>query len=142
VAAISWDDAARICRRICVLRERGETEAAEKLTRGALAEAMAAIRTISGEAEAVVAARVEAMFEAEQERVANAAVLADLLAPLLRDELSSAVATVPTPSGAGANPGNPRTHSRAEPRPPATGIADFIDEMIAQERSAPPRRAS
>lgn len=141
---ISWSEIARICRRICLLRECHQPDAAEELRRGALAEAIAAIRTTSAP-DAALEQKLEATFAAESERVANAAVLAELLAPLIAQQQPA------------SEPGRPaRIHEPAGETPalpvppPARGdpadIAHFIDEMIAQEQPTPrggsTRRAS
>jgi hypothetical protein len=73
--------------------------------------------------------------------VADAAVLAELLVPVLLERLAGAAISPPAVASASG-------HASVLPStvPPRTGdIADFIDEMIAQERAAPAppfRRAS
>jgi hypothetical protein len=140
---ISWSDIARLCRRVCLLRECNQPDAAEELRRGALAEAIAAIRTTS-EPDAALEQRLEATFAAEAERVANAAVLAELLAPLMAQQ----------PAVERARPARidePAGETPALPAPPPVrrdpaDIAQFIDDMIALEQPAPrpaaTRRAS
>lgn len=120
------------------------------MRRGALQEALAAVRH-SGEAEETIAARLEATFAAEADRVANASVLAELLAPLLtarpvsQDPFGAsawppaappeAIAPAPLPSPV------PDSPAPAAPRAAPGDISLFIDEMIAQQRSAhAPRR--
>lgn len=144
----AWSDVARACRRICVLRERGQAEEAERLRTGELAELVASLHR-PGETEASVAERVASIFAVEEERVANAAVLAELLAPLLNSQArpEPVVQAAPAPLPVAVE----RFAAPAPPSPPAPragggSIADFIDEMIAQEngpgRKAPARRAS
>jgi hypothetical protein len=135
---------ARICRRICLLRESHQAAAAEELRRGELAAALVAIRA-TVESDAVVEQKLEATFAAEAERVANAAVLAELLAPLLVQHTSwepGSSARLHEP--AGEAPALPL--SAPPPRADPADIAHFIDEMIAQERvpprTPPVRRAS
>lgn len=138
---------ARLCRRICLLREREQPAAAEELRSGAL-EAMLAVLRTQGESEADIAQRIATIFATETERVANAAVLAELLAPLLGANAPSAATAAATSRGDGAaaspTPLGP-TLASAPLRADPANIADFIDEMIAQERAhppaAPPRRA-
>jgi hypothetical protein len=137
---ISWSEVARICRRICLLRECHQPDAAEELRRGALAEAIAAIRTTSAP-EAALEQKLEATFAAESERVANAAVLAELLAPLMAqqpqpEQERGRPARIPEP--AGETPVVPVPVPPPARRDPAD-IAHFIDEMIAQEQPAPRR---
>lgn len=91
---------------------------------------VAALRT-TADSDASLSARVDAILAAETDRVANAAVLADFLAPLL--------------AGRAATPAVPPSRPMMPPRAagPPGGIAGFIDEMIAQERAPPAeRRAS
>jgi len=125
---VSWSDVARVCRRVCVLRERGLPDEAENLRAGALIELLAAVRA-PADTDASVMERLEATFAVEAERVANAAVLAELLVPLLSEVRTPALppGLRPVPPAEVARPTKPVT-----PRT-AASIADFIDEMIAQE---------
>lgn len=121
-----------MCRRVCLLRERGETKAAGDLHDGPLHALATALRAPE-ESDAALAQRVAATLAVEAERVANAAVLAELLAPLL-GEMRTPLAAAPR------MPSSPPSVANSSPaRVPPADIADFIDEMIAQERS--PRRA-
>ena len=142
-----------MCRRICVLRERGEHTAAQELRGSILAETVAAIRTIGVDTDSAVTLRVEQLFAAESERVANAAVLAELLGPMLRSDGIGSSAFDGSTAAAGRDRGNLPEKQSATLRssaPAAAGappdIADFIDEMLALERPQPPaapkRRAS
>ncbi|MEO5957920.1 MAG: hypothetical protein ABIZ49_12400 [Opitutaceae bacterium] len=139
-----WSDVARLCRRICTLRERGQMEEAESLRVGPLAEMLAPYR-IETKSDAETTRRLELIYAAEAERIANAAVLASLLAPLLNDHLQALVTALSHAapvSSLASHPASvaPRAEKKSPPaRRPAVGsIADFIDEMIAQER--PPTR--
>lgn len=142
-----WDDVARACRRICVLREQGEPAAAESVRTDELAPSVAALR---GTTDDDVDARVAEILAAEQERVADAAVLAALLAPMLERSFRRTGAITAVAGDAGEAKPAPSPQATATPaaaampmRRPAGDLADFIDEMLAQERSAPPmRRAS
>ncbi len=136
-------------RRLCVLRERGEVAAADTLEAGPLAELTATLRA-TAVAPAEFDQQLEAVFTTEQERVANASALAELLLPLLSNgsPLFGLVASTP-PTAAPASA--PAPASFTQPAPPvrrAPGdIADFLDDMIAQDEaeSAPSvsrRRAS
>lgn len=126
---------ARLCRRICVLAERGDLAEADRLRRGEFAAAVTALRDDRG---------ADGMFAAEAARLADATLLAGTLAPLLLERLSPmppmvAARVEPLPAAA-ISPSPVRTRSG----PPAD-IADFIDEMLSLERPAPPdhpRRAS
>lgn len=79
---------------------------------------------------------MKAVFAREEDRVADASVLAEILLPQLRDALAAAgaprVRAEELPQRAPAARPAPRTVAAAAP-----GIADFIDEMIAQERPVP-----
>jgi hypothetical protein len=118
-----------------VLRERGQSDVAERLRSGELMTLLAAIRA-PGESDAAITERLNAIFAAEAERVANAAVLAEILVPMLTEQLrplaASSSAPIPVPTSVVAPPlAKPK-----QPRP--ASIADFIDDMIAQEK--PPDR--
>jgi hypothetical protein len=141
-----WSDVTRLCRRICLLRERGHGDEAEQLRTGPLADLMMQL-SAAGENAAVIDEQLEKIFAVETERVADAAVLAELLAPLL-DERAAAR----TRQHSESSPAAP--HAAADSKvllfdspPPAPAaarrrsgdIADFLDEMIALERS--PERA-
>jgi hypothetical protein len=130
----SWSDLARLCRRVCVLRERGLVAEAERVRAGELAETLAAVRSPTDTDEAIEQ-RLATTFAAEAERVANAAVLAELLAPLLADRAQRPGAPVALTSDSAAPLPPPKPAPRAGP----LDLADFIDDMIAQER--PPLRA-
>ena len=144
----TWNDVARLVRRVCVLRERGETDEAENLHNGALASLLASLRQTSDDP-ASVEQRIEAIYVIEQERVANASALAELLLPLLTDSAPLFGALSEPPMTAMPSP-PPTAAYEAEPAKPARrpgDIADFLDDMIAQERAeeTPPasrRRAS
>ena len=124
-----------------MLRERGQTDEAEQLHRGSLQEMLAAVRGPE-DTDATLHEKLNAIFAVETERVANAAVLAELLAPLLTDRVAAAssahaaVVSAAAPSMAAPPPPSP-----PKPERRAASIADFIDEMIAQDKP-PERRAS
>ena len=121
-----------MCRRVCVLRERGQNEVAEQLRAGELMTMLAAVRT-PGDSDAATTERLNAIFATEAERVANAAVVAEILVPMITEQLrpllmrsAAASSAIPAPVVAPPVPKPP------QPRP--ASIADFIDDMIAQER--------
>lgn len=128
-----------IYRRICVLRARGLSVEAARLQSTELSRAVRALRqSLTGDADGE--AQLRALFAREEERVANASVLAEILLPMLRESATASAprALATAPSLAAAPPSADRRRSS---RPPAAatapGIADFIDEMIQQERAAP-----
>jgi hypothetical protein len=140
----SWSEVARICRRICLLRECQQLDAAEQLRRNDLVAALEEART-TVESDAALEQKLDAIFAAEAERVANAAVLAELIAHWERGRPAR------TDSVAGEQPMlsthfEPLAAPAPAPRRDPADIASFIDEMIAQERpaprTAPTRRAS
>ncbi len=122
-----------------MLRERGQREEAEDLRSRELPALLAAIRSPS-DTNASVEAQLEAILTREEDRVANALVLAELLAPLLTPvaarvpELTPILIPAPEPGTLEARP--PQFVAPPSSPPPARSagsIADFIDEMIAQE---------
>lgn len=135
---VSWSDVARLCRRICLLRERSQLDDAEKLRLGTLKETIAAVRT-KNQSDEWIEQKLEVIFAAETERVANAVVLADLIAPLLAGPAQSAQTVATQAEPAADAPVSVPESIPATPRPLADpgDIASFIDEMIAQERRPP-----
>lgn len=141
---ITWSEIARLCRRVCLLRECGQPAEAEHVRQGALQDALTALISAGTDAD-FVAHQLETIFAAEAERVANAAVLAELLRPMLGTlatgfnaspvEVGTAHATSATPFAA-----TPAV-ARVEPSRRAPGdIASFIDDMLAQEHTPPANR--
>lgn len=125
---ISWSEVSRLCRRICLLREQQQPEAAEELRHGELAAALVRVRP-SVDSDAALEEKLAAIFATEAERVASAAVLAELLVPLLAEKnIARAPAEFPA-----AHP-MPSASEAPMPRADPADIAHFIDEMIAQER--------
>lgn len=129
--AVTWSEVARACRRVCVLRERGLKDEAEQVRAEQVMPMVALLRTAT-DTDAAITERLNGVFAAEAERVANAAVLAELLVPELTGQLRSLVAPVSAPVSPAPPPAAPV--AAAKPTPPRRGsIADFIDDMIAQE---------
>jgi len=124
-----WSEVGRTCRRICLLRAAGRYAEAQRIEDTELAAAAAkASREGSGpgpEADA----RLATMLAGEAERVAAAVAFAEILAPMLSERLGDRAAI----------------HAQAPKHPhrgPGTGapggvrgIADFIEEMLAQDRA-------
>jgi hypothetical protein len=140
-----------LCRRACVLRALGKFDEAESLSGGQLASAIALAR----EAQELSDAQLEALFAVEEDRVDTAHALAELLLPLL--SAANEAAVLPrnfSPNRFSASdaraenvldPGAPSdaagaTSSTSAPMLP--GIADFIDEMLTQERAPEDARNS
>jgi hypothetical protein len=139
-------------RRVCVLRASGKSVEADALEAGKLAPALAKVRESSSGNDAIEK-QLEALFAHESDRVDTAHALAELLLPML----TAAEETAPfRRSRFGTAPGfeTPREAAAATPYdgatdipPPASnsgpmlpGIADFIDEMLVQERAPNARR--
>ena len=130
----SWSDVARLCRRICVLREQAKPAEAETLQRQELEPLLENLRS-AGDTPLTLDARLAATMAEESDRVANATLLAELLAPMLgaragaNEPKTSVVALRPAP------PLEARANAAPLPKPvrTAASIADFLDEMIAQE---------
>jgi hypothetical protein len=123
-----WSELATLYRRVCLLRARGLGAEADHLAATDLARALTALRPAgrpAGDPE------LRALFAREEDRVADATVLAEILLPLLRE-----------PAAAGASAPAPAALPARAPRPAASaaapGIADFIDEMISLERRFAP----
>lgn len=126
-----------VCRRICALRSVGRDVEAAELHAHELAALLSMLPT-TADAEA----RVQAIFAAEEKRVADAHALAEVLAPLIADLLRATPRATASAASAPEPPVVPDAPAPNDPRPPratAPSIADFIDDMIAQER--PPSRA-
>jgi hypothetical protein len=86
-----------------------------------------------------MAERLESIFSVETDRVANAAVLAELLVPVLSEKLRAALPASVAKQPAAAPEVTPAPAPKPTPARPATiSIADFIDDMIKQE--SPPER--
>jgi hypothetical protein len=133
--ASPWAEVATIYRRICVLRLRGQTVDSAHLESIALTAALAAAE-LAHATPAEFEQRMRALFQAEEDRVHSAAILAELLAPLLAERLGSAVAparpaSVPAPRPPAMNP----APTASEP----AAIADLIEGMLDQQRTAPRR---
>jgi hypothetical protein len=111
---------ARLCRQICLCRTRGQVAEASRL------EVVLRNQVSTGFSEAAL----QEIFLAEQKRVIDALMLAEVLGPLLTEQLAAAAAdTTRAPA--------PAVRS---PRPPGTSdqplaIADLIEGMLMQERT-------
>jgi hypothetical protein len=128
----------RCIRRICVLREQGKDADASLLERNDFANAVRDFRLTNGP-DALPESELQSMFALEERRVADAAVLSELLIPELvksfppipvagAPRLTSASPTVPDSS----TPPFPRAAAAAGVSPI---IADLLDAMLASERA-------
>lgn len=136
---------ARLARRICVLRERGEGVAADQLEKNEFGNMVRDIRLAEGP-DAVPESELRVVFATEERRVADAAVLAELLAPQL-------AAVVAKESRTAAHVHQPATASPYEiptifsrtPEPATAGstaIPDLLDAMLAADGAARRQRGS
>jgi hypothetical protein len=123
-----WIKAGRVYRRVCLLRLEGRDDDARHVMEGEFAQAeAAALASCRGEADGE--SHLRAFLDGEGERMAMAVALAEVLVPELsrRLFLQSAApvraSQAPEPSLAGS-------------RSAAPALADFIDEMLALERTA------
>jgi hypothetical protein len=113
---------ARLCRQICLCRTRGQVAEASRL------EIVLRDQVSAGFSESAL----QELFLAEQKRVIDALMLAEVLGPLLTEQLATAASDIT------------RAHAPApaarSSRPPATSdrplaIADLIEGMLMQERT-------
>lgn len=140
-AASRWREVQSVYRRVCVLRFAGKTDEAEKLEATSLTQAVGTLRDSS----TVTPAQLDALFAAEEERVADARALAEILLPMLLESsfalpvAASRPVTSPIASAARPSPSPAEATSDEKPLPDNSGtlpgIADFIDEMLSQDRA-------
>ena len=119
-----WIEVARVYRRICFLRLEGLAEEAQGVEDSEFAGAVARARAACGTGADSI---LDALMAEERERVAGAVAFAEVLVPMLTRRLSGL-----SPATAAA-PAPPR--ARLPARDASRGIADFIDDMLAQERA-------
>ena len=112
-------------RRICVLRLNGRSAEAGRLHDGEFSAALERLREASAD-DPDFPSLLEAQLAAEEERAAEAVALAEVLLPLLTEQLGRAPAAAARPAPRPAAPAGPRE---------TPGIADFIDEMLAHDRA-------
>jgi hypothetical protein len=134
---------ARLCRQICLAREQGATAAGKSLDDD-LSQALSSIRTTYG-IESVHENDLLDLYRTEYTRVADASLLAELIAPKIAARLRAEGTFTDAPPSQSASPARPPT-SPAAPRPlsasstlpaaPAAppGIADLLDGMLEQDR--------
>ncbi len=110
------------------MRSEGLRDEAQRIEEGEFAEAAARARDASASGEEADAL-LQTLQSEEKERVAGAVAFAEVLVPMLATRLPHAAI--------------PHSHAQAperrKPRAPAgeaRGIADFIDDMLEQDRSS------
>jgi hypothetical protein len=131
---------ARLCRQICLQRHDSPAAGAGTLD-GELADALATVRAAHGDA-SVHEDDLLDLFRAEQLRVADASVLAEILAPKVAAYLRQhglTTAAAPAASGDSPRPTSARPPLSASSTLPAApagppNIADLLDGMLEQDR--------
>ena len=136
------DDAAclaglsRLVRRVCLLREQGDTAEAGRLQQSDLATAIRDFRLARGP-DALPEEKLAALFATEEERVAEALCTAELLIQRLTSIWPAAPVPVPMAAAPVREPTvvEVRAPTRLIPaQPPA--ISDLLDAMLASERTS------
>jgi len=134
-----WTRLATLCRRICVLRAQGLTAAADQLHASDFAPALAALRNQAGQIDLFDDERVRLLQAIEQERVANAMLMAELIQSLVNsaDGIASTGAATPAATPAALStpvPFAPANPVRRAPPPESLSIADLLDDMLTQSQ--------
>jgi hypothetical protein len=114
------EDIARLCRKVCLCRTRGQVAEASRL------EIALRDQVSAGFSEDAL----QEIFLAEQKRVIDALMLAEFLGPLLTEHLATATSDTtraPVPA--------PRSSRRAATTDQPPAIADLIEGMLMQERA-------
>jgi hypothetical protein len=134
------DDAAclaglsRLVRRVCLLREQGDTAEAGRVQQGELATAIRDFRLARGP-DALSEETLASLFAAETERVAEALCTAELLIQRLTSIWSTAPAPVAAPGVREPTVVEVRAPTRLIPAQPPV-ISDLLDAMLASERTS------
>jgi hypothetical protein len=126
-----WNEVGALYRRVWVLRSRGRAAEARRIEETELAAALARVRE-AAEAGTDAEARIAAIRSEEGERVAAAVAFAEILAPMLAERLGAL-----TPALRLAPPTASQTRA-PKPTDEDRGIADFIEEMLVQDRAGSP----
>ena len=134
-----------LCRRICLLRVRGRSVEANQLQSAELSRTVTELRTRFGP-DSLSEEQVRTIFSRERERVADAAVLAELLGAFmppptsvvaaadLEERTTAFAASAPTPPRQPpAERESPDSGSAPPPPAQAPAIADLLDEMLSQD---------
>jgi hypothetical protein len=118
----------RVFRRICFLRAEGLSAEASRVEETEFTEAAARARQGS-ESEFEAESILQAILTDEKERVCDAIAFAEILVPILAERLASTLGPVRAAA---------HVVKKAQVRAPAAArdIADFIDDMLRQDKSA------
>jgi hypothetical protein len=118
-----------VYRRVCVLRTQGSADEAQFIEQNEFSRLVDKARGACkdpAEADSILVT----LLRQEESRVADAVAFAEVLGPLLARHLSH---LAPAARATAASPQAPRP--RQAGRDDNRGIADFIDDMLAQERT-------
>jgi len=123
-------------RRVCLLREQGDTAEAERVRQGDLATAIRDFRLAYGP-DALPEQKLAALFSVETDRVAEALCTAELLIQRLTSIWPAAPAPAPAATAAVREPTvvEVRAPTRLIPAQPPV-ISDLLDAMLASERTS------
>jgi hypothetical protein len=124
----SWIKVGQVHRRVCFLRLEGREDEAREIEGRELGPAVMEARKTS-ESESEADAVLRTVTSEDEERVAEAIAFAEVLVPMLSERLS-------LQSGAHSAPARNVRQRRPVSGDPgeSRGIADFIDDMLAQQR--------
>ena len=124
-------------RRICLLRATGAAEEAGRLEAGEFARAKAEAAASEGDGPSW-----PSRLAAEEKRVAEASILAELLAPLLAERLRRPGRSATTDGLSAVLDAFPaKSAARTFPRGAALEVADLIEGMLALERDEDRQRS-
>jgi hypothetical protein len=125
----------RLVRRVCLLREQGDTAAAARLEQDELGTAVRDLRLAHG-LEVVRDEELQELFAREEQRVADAVILAELLAPRLAAARPSAPAVHVTTTAPVRREDFSPAPRVVESGAGSTAIPDLLDAMLAADRTA------
>jgi hypothetical protein len=122
-----WSKVGRVYRHVCFLKAEGRSGEARTIEDTELAAAIAEARGSAG-TEAEVDARLNRVKAEGEVLVTEAIAYAEVLVPMLTNRLRT-LALPSAPAGPAPAPKRKKAQAPGESR----GIADFIDEMLAQD---------
>jgi hypothetical protein len=123
----TWLKVGRAHRHVCFLRSEGRSLEAQRVEETELAPAIAEAREAYPD-DTNLDTRLGEMMQEGEERVAEAVAYAEILVPMLAERLKYAAV------GTAASVRPQKITRRESPKEPHD-IADFIDEMLAQQLS-------
>jgi len=128
-----WGEVARIFRRVTLLRSSGRSPEAEFIVEKELPAALDAAR-MSEPSQEAADRRIAAVYMLEEERMAQAAATAELLAPMLVDRLRGQWPLAATGLSLQSDRSiSDRTEGHTRPLSTPLSTADLIDGMLALE---------